>query len=43
MRMGIKNYWKLKGVIVLPLLALTLASAKYEIVILGIGFIIWRV
>lgn len=42
MRIGIKNYWSIKGVFVMPLLALTFASAKYEFVILGFGLIVWR-
>lgn len=42
MRIGIKNYWTVKGAFVLPLLALTIASAKSEVCIVGFGFVIWR-
>ncbi|WP_286778730.1 MULTISPECIES: hypothetical protein [Sphingobacterium] len=42
MRIGVKNYWTVKGAFVLPLLALTIASAKSEVCIGGIGFVFWK-
>lgn len=42
MRIGIKNYWGVRGAFVVPILAVSFSDTKCELAVFGFGLVMWR-
>lgn len=43
MRIGFKHYWKTDRKLFIPILAFGISKSRFEFVVLGVGFILWKV